>query len=388
MSFNEFVQTLPLLDHHAHYLIKGDVVNRSHRLLRVSSEADAQYPIADTANRLAWSAFQKVARQFDAATDAAYRAGTPAAEALKPMDASAYRQYNRRVFAAYNYRTLFIDTGFVPDDAILDLDQTADLTGLTVRPIYRLETHAEKFMERYDNFDEWSQHLLDAVSQVRAQGYVGCKSIAAYRVGLQVTTVREQDAHREFDLWRAHFEDTGSSRLEDQDIINYLLGMVAPALIEQHLPLQFHVGYGDADTDLYLGNPLLLRSFLQHFCYDGLQVVLLHCYPYHREAGYLASVFPGVYFDTSLVNNLAPSSTQSVVRESLELAPYSRYLFASDASTYVEMYAVAAQTFKDALAAQLDSVGTADTAQKQAWARMVCYDNAAQLYGVPLSTTN
>nr|WP_225353518.1 amidohydrolase family protein [Lacticaseibacillus thailandensis] len=195
-------------------------------------------------------------------------------------------------------------------------------------------------------------------------------------------------ARAAFDQWRQHYEETGVARLENQDVINYLLALVAPALINQHLPLQFHVGYGDADTDLYLGNPLLLRSFLRRFCYDGLQVVLLHCYPYHREAGYLASVFPGVYFDTSLVNNLAPSSTMSVVRESLELAPYSRYLFASDASTYVEMYAVAAQTFKAALAAQLDAVTTATDAQKQSWARMVCYANAANLYGVAVTATD
>src|SRR3712207_7607040 len=39
-------------------------------------------------------------------------------------------------------------------------------------------------------------------------------------------------------------------------------------------PLQFHVGYGDADTDLLLGNPLYLRAVLARPEYRGMPVVL------------------------------------------------------------------------------------------------------------------
>ena len=58
-------------------------------------------------------------------------------------------------------------------------------------------------------------------------------------------------------------------------------------------PLQFHVGLGDRDCDLHRTNPMLLLDFLRHS--GQTPVVLLHCYPYEREAGYLASAFNNVY---------------------------------------------------------------------------------------------
>jgi uncharacterized protein len=68
----------------------------------------------------------------------------------------------------------------------------------------------------------------------------------------------------------------------------------------QEVPVQFHVGYGDADTDLLLGNPLHLRAVLERPDYRGMPVVLLHeCYPYTREGGYLAAIYENVYLDLS-----------------------------------------------------------------------------------------
>ncbi len=58
------------------------------------------------------------------------------------------------------------------------------------------------------------------------------------------------------------------------------------------LPIQFHVGYGDRDIDLHRCNPLLLTGLLRALEPTGVPVMLLHNYPYHREAGYLAQVFP------------------------------------------------------------------------------------------------
>ena len=57
------------------------------------------------------------------------------------------------------------------------------------------------------------------------------------------------------------------------------------------LPVQFHVGYGDADVDLHRGNPLLLTDLLRATEPAGVPVMLLHNYPYHRQPGYLAQVF-------------------------------------------------------------------------------------------------
>ncbi len=387
MSIADYVHELPLIDHHAHFLIRGDVPNRAERLLRVSSEADSQYPIQDTANRLAWAAFQAEAGRLDSQTGAAFAAGQTPEKALKPMDAATYARYNQQAFARDNFQAMFIDTGFVPDDAILDLDETATITGLTIRPIFRIETQAEHWLREVgqDGFTPWLAALTQEVAEARAHGFVGFKSIAAYRFGLKLMPVTQADALAAFTNWQAHYAATGEYRLTNATLISYILWQLAPILIDTQMPLQFHVGYGDADTDLYAGNPLLLRTFLQAFTAKGLKVVLLHCYPYQREAGYLASVFANVYFDISLADTLAPSSMPRIFEEALELAPHSRFLFASDASTYVEMYTVASRLFKNALIQHLDALTDVPNVQKEAWARMLCYENAEKVYGVKVN---
>ena len=67
-------------------------------------------------------------------------------------------------------------------------------------------------------------------------------------------------------------------------------------------------------------------------------MLLLHCYPYHRQAGYLAQVFPHVYFDVGLAVNHTGLSSPAVVAESLELAPFAKILFSSDAYGPAELH--------------------------------------------------
>lgn len=365
-DLTEFVDQVPLLDHHCHFLINGKVPNRDERLAQVSTEADNDYPLADTKNRLAYHGFLALAKQF--ALDAKHP--------LAAMNDPGYATYNQRIFSHYHFQELLIDTGFVPDDAILDLNETAKLTGVPVKAIYRLETHAEALMLQHDNFAAWWQALRDDIRQAKEHGFVGFKSIAAYRVGLHIEPVNLMEAAAGFDTWK----QSGETRLTSKPLIDYILYHAAPLIIAQDLPLQFHVGYGDADTDMYLGNPLLMRDFLNAFAKKGLKVVLLHCYPYQREAGYLASVFPNLYFDISLLDNLGPSGVQRVFNEAVELAPYTRILFASDASTYPEMYGLAAQQFKQALIAHFSPLPFVDLAQKKAWINAICWETAAKLY--------
>ena len=72
-------------------------------------------------------------------------------------------------------------------------------------------------------------------------------------------------------------------------------------------PLQFHVGFGDRECDLHKANPLLLLDFLRQS--GDTPIVLLHCYPYEREAGYLAQAFNNVYLDGGLsINHLGARS--------------------------------------------------------------------------------
>ena len=59
--------------------------------------------------------------------------------------------------------------------------------------------------------------------------------------------------------------------------------------------------------------------------------MLLHCYPFEREAGYLAHAFENVYIDVGLAVNFTGSRSRDLVARSFELAPFTKILYSSDA---------------------------------------------------------
>ena len=44
---------------------------------------------------------------------------------------------------------------------------------------------------------------------------------------------------------------------------------------------------------------------------------MLHCYPFHREAGYLAHIYPNVYFDVGVVVNYLGAQSETARRRVL-----------------------------------------------------------------------
>ena len=151
------------------------------------------------------------------------------------------------------------------------------------------------------------------------------------------------------------------------------------------LPVQFHAGYGDSDVDLHRGNPLLLTPLLRAIQPAGVPVMLLHNYPYHREAGYLAQVFPHVYVDVGLAaHNLGRRAT-ALLAEALELAPFGKFLYSSDAFGLPELFYLGAALFRRALSDFL-AAGLADDLYSERTvvrlSRMLCADNAKRAYGL------
>ncbi len=112
-------------------------------------------------------------------------------------------------------------------------------------------------------------------------------------------------------------------------------------------------------------------------------VMLLHCYPYHRNAGYLAQIFPNVYLDVGLAVNHTGARARAVVAESLELAPFAKVLFSSDAFGPAELHYLGARLWRTAIAEVLGGwVGEGEWSLADAGrvARMVGVDNARRVY--------
>jgi uncharacterized protein len=168
---------------------------------------------------------------------------------------------------------------------------------------------------------------------------------------------------------------------------DYLL-LRALEVAERHaLPTQFHTGFGDADLDLLSANPLLLRPLLESARYRHVPFVLLHAsYPYVRELGYLAAMYPNVYADVGLAVPHVAGEIPTVFRQLLGLTPASKIVYSSDASQIPELFWLAARWGRWGLGVVLDellALGTLSQDEALATARQILGGNAARVYGVP-----
>src|SRR5262249_57822272 len=101
------------------------------------------------------------------------------------------------------------------------------------------------------------------------------------------------------------------------------------------LPVQVHTGFGDADLHLWRSDPSYLKPIVERF--PRTPFVLLHCYPFVREAGWMAHVYANVFLDLSLTIPFV-SRPAEALREALELAPVSKLLYGSDAARPPELF--------------------------------------------------
>lgn len=176
--------------------------------------------------------------------------------------------------------------------------------------------------------------------------------------------------------------DAGSPPRVDDAV---LLRMLLWEGVATGLPLQLHAGYGDPDVELHRCDPLLLTRWLKAIEGSGTDVLLLHCYPFHRNAGYLAQVFPHVYFDVGLGINYTGTRSAAVVAESLELAPFAKILYSSDAWGPPELHHLGAVLWRRGMALAMsqwveDGEWSSDDAVRVAV--MIGRDNAARVYGL------
>ena len=140
--------------------------------------------------------------------------------------------------------------------------------------------------------------------------------------------------------------DAWSARLEDPVLLRHAIWVG----VDTGLPLQFHVGFGDPDVRLHRADPSLLHDFLLATRATGTAIMLLHCYPFHRQAGYLAHVFPHVYMDVGEALNHVGARSAAVLAEALELTPFHKMLYSSDAFGLPELHYLGATGFRRDLA--------------------------------------
>jgi hypothetical protein len=285
---------------------------------------------------------------------------------------------------AANIETLLIDTGYPPPEEVLPGDELAKLADCRIAPMLRLETLMERLLAEHGSLEEVTEALAAALDDVRGRGYVALKSIVAYRTGLNVREWTGEEAEASLGEFRRSAGE-GSARLAHKPLLDTLLHLAFAEAARQEVPVQFHVGYGDADTDLLLGNPLHLRAVLERPEYRGMPVVLLHeCYPYTREGGYLAAVYENVYLDLSYgIPLLGYGEMLSFTREALGVAPISKLLYSSDGIGVPELHWMSAIDGRHVLGLALEELVAHDELsipEAEAAGEDVLRGNAIRLY--------
>jgi predicted TIM-barrel fold metal-dependent hydrolase len=291
-------------------------------------------------------------------------------------------EVSKRFLTAAGLSALCVDTGFTPEP-VTSPAELAGLAGATAHEIVRLERVAEDVAAAGIGADGFADAVRSALA-TRTASAVGVKSIAAYRTGLDLSPGRPSDPEVAAAAGRwlgAQAAGSGPPRVADETLQRFLIWCG----VDLGLPVQFHVGYGDGDVDLDRCNPVLLTPLLRAIQPTGVPVMLLHNYPYHREAGYLAQVFPQVYVDAGLATHNLGSRAPALLAEALELAPFGKFLYSSDAFGLPELYYLGAALFRRALSDFL-AAGLAEDLYSERTVvrltRMLCADNAKRAYGL------
>lgn len=331
------------IDHHCHLLIRWPRDVTAWDLRAVFTEA-VDPEILDK-HMPALAAYHDAIRRL-ALELGCERTEEAVLEARTKTDPEAYAN---RLLQRSGTGMMLIDSGYTGGQAF-SLEDHARAVHLPQREIVRLETLAEPLVEAASTPADWLGAVRSALREAVRGGAVGVKTIAAYRAGLRLRPVDPDQLDLAYKELRERARPGHPPRLSGETLCHSLLFEAAEECCQLNMPLQVHCGFGDNDEDLAASSPLGLRPLLVSPRYEGLRLVLLHCYPYHREAAYLCSVYRDVYMDLSLTLPLAGLDGKRATREALGLCPWTKLLYASDASRLPEIYFVGAAVHREALA--------------------------------------
>ncbi|MFG1695213.1 amidohydrolase family protein [Nonomuraea sp. NPDC049309] len=364
------LEDLLLVDHHVHGAT-------SHDLSRTAFEdllGESDRPVPDWMTRFDSQLGFAVLRHC--APVLGLEPFCPPEEYLARRARIGANEVNRLLLGACGVGHFLVETGYRAEE-LLGPSGMAQASGAPADEIVRLEAVAEQLAATGCAAAEFGPRFAEALWE-RTRSARGLKTVAAYRCGLDFDPARPAEAEvaQAAGRW---FEEGG--RLRDPVLVRHLIWTG----IDRGLPLQFHIGYGDPDVDLKRSDPLLLRGLIELAEPTGVPLLLLHCYPFHRNAGYLAQAYPTVFFDVGLAVNHVGARGAALLAESLEVAPFAKILYSSDAWGPAELHYLGALLWRRGMARVLgEFVAEAEWSVPQAVrvATMIGAENARRVYGL------
>ncbi|MFF5570459.1 amidohydrolase family protein [Streptomyces luteogriseus] len=367
-AVREALDAVGLVDHHCHGTVTTDLGRDAFEALLTEGEAWPGVSPFDSPAGVA------VRRHCAPLLDLPRHA--PAAEYLARRAELGRHEAQRRFLRAAGTDVFCVDTGYAPDP-LTTPREIAEAAGGTSYEVVRLEGVAEAVQSAGVEPDAYADTFRTAALEaVRRPGVVAVKSVAAYRTGFDLDPARPSEAEV---TEAARRRLARGGRLDDPVLVRHLLWTA----VDLGLPLQLHTGFGDNDIRLHRVDPALLTDWL-HLTAGTIPVLLLHCWPYQRQAAYLAAVFERVYLDVGLtLHHVGPARAGAVLAEALEITPFRKLLYSSDAYGIAEFFHLGALAFRHGLAELLqDRVDADELSLPDALriARWTGRDNALRVY--------
>ncbi|MGW5359917.1 amidohydrolase family protein [Actinopolymorpha pittospori] len=387
---------LPLVDAHCHTVVTDSPDRAAFELMLGEADRPAPEGVSYADSLLGLAVRRWCAPILDLSP------GTGLDDYLARRESFGPEEVGRRLLGAAGLSHLLVDTGLGSADGQAEpggggrfwsLGTLAAASSADVREVVRLESVAERLADSGVDADDFAQAYVEALRAATREA-VGVKSILAYRYGFEIDLSRPSPdevtlaARGWLDSLRGSGAAPGAAagagrqvRLDDPVLLRFVLWCG----VDRGLPVQVHTGFGDRDLRLPRVNPALLQPFFEAVEPTGTPIVLLHCYPYQRQAGWLAAVYPNVYVDVGLTVSHVGARAQAVLAEFCELAPFGKLLFSTDAYRLPELYAVGVAQFRHAFGALLSTwrhEGAMSAKDAERFARLVGSENARRLYSL------
>ncbi|WP_104254354.1 amidohydrolase family protein [Pseudoclavibacter sp. RFBA6] len=366
--------SLALLDHHCHGLVPTSLTGGEFRLLATESDHLAPIPQETLDSPIGLAIRSRCAPLLDLPRH------TEIDAYLDRRAELGADEVHRRLMGASGISRLLIDTGFEASPVASPPTMT-EITGIPAHEIVRLERIAERVAPA-STAATFAIDFLTALTEA-AERAIGFKSIIVYRFGFDIPPEPPSAAEvvEAAGRWFSTASATGNWRLTEPVILRHLLWAAIPF----GKPIQLHTGYGDSDIQLFRADPSRATRFFAATVESGAAFTLLHCYPFIREAGILSQLFPHVYCDVGAVTHYLGPSAGVAIGHMMEVAPFTKILFSSDAYGLAEQYLISSLSWRTQLGRLLDSWiaddwTTAEEARRIAG--LIASGNAARLYGI------
>jgi len=300
----------------------------------------------------------------------------PSVSAARNAAAEAdYRAWTERLFADVGLQTLLVDEGGALPR--ITLEELGQIVPLRLKRVARSDNFIRDLLQQEDSWPAFFRRYQEELEAAIRDGAIAFKSVVAYRTGLDIEPVSEDEARRDFEAHRTDAEGT------QKQLRDFLLCHTMDVARERGLWMHIHAAVGDPDIVYPRARPALLYPLLHSERFRTNRVVLIHGgWPWVDEAAAMVAILPNVYLDLSEGALFGMPNVRQRIMEALEACPYSKILYGADGSLPEALW-IGAKRFKNVLGrvlTELSQEGFCSTDEAKVAGRMILHDNATRLY--------